>query len=305
MSAPPSVALGLPAYNGARFIDEAVRSLRDQSYENFVLVCCDDASDDGTAEVLARHAAEDPRVVVRRSDSRLGLIENWRRTFAMARESAPDARYFAWASDHDVWHPEWLERLVEHLERHPEAVLAYPLNVGIDDHGAAVRESWRFDTAGIGDTWRRLETSVRDIVPGSMVYGLYRADSLARCGVYRRVLVPDRLLLSELALYGEFHQIPELLWSRRYREGTKVSARRQRAAFFPGGAPVHAYLPWPLTHSVAIAWDLVIRGAGRPRHGRLVGVTISLWYLGRASALAIYRRVRTIGHRVKKRLHAV
>jgi hypothetical protein len=240
---------------------------------------------------------------VRRSDSRLGLIENWRRTYATALQLGPDARYFAWASDHDVWHPEWLARLVDRLEAHPEAALAYPLNVGIDDHGVTVREPWRFDTIGIRDTWRRLETSVRGMVPGSMVYGLYRSELLARCGVYRPVLVPDRLLLTELALYGEFHQVPEVLWSRRYREGTKVSARRQRSAFFPGGAPAYAYLPWPLTHSAAIALDLVIRGVGRPRHGRLTGLAVAVWYLARASALAIYRRARTTGHHLKKRLH--
>jgi Glycosyl transferase family 2 len=241
---------------------------------------------------------------VRRSDSRLGLIENWRRSFATARELRPEARYFAWTSDHDVWHPEWLERLVQELEEHPEAVLAYPLNVGIDDHGTTVKEPWRFDTAGIGDTWQRLETSVRGMVPGDMAYGLYRAEPLAHCGVYHPVLLPDRLLLSELAVFGEFHQVPEVLWSRRYRSATKVSARRQRAAFFPGGAPVHAYLPWPLTHTAAIARDLVIRGAGRPRHGRLTGLAISAWYLVRSSALAIYRRARTIGHHAKKGLHA-
>ena len=267
-----------------------------------MLVCCDDASDDGTADILKRHAAEDERVVLRRSGSRLGLIGNWRRTFATARELAPDARYFAWASDHDVWHPQWLERLVDRLETHPEAVLAYPLNVGVDDDGATVREPWRFDTVGIRDTRRRLEASVRGMVPGSMVYGLYRAEPLARCGVYRPVLVPDRLLLSELALFGEFHQVPEVLWSRRYREGTRVSARRQRSAFFPRGAPAYAYLPWPLTHTAVIGWDLVIRGAGRPRYGRVTGAAVTAWYLGRASALAAYRRARTIGHHVKRRI---
>jgi hypothetical protein len=218
----------------------------------------------------------------------------------VARELAPDARYFAWTSDHDVWHPEWLERLVERLEERPEAVLAYPLNVGIDDHGATVRAPWRFDTEGLAGMWQRLETSVRGMVPGSMVYGLYRADSLARCGVYRPLLKPDRLLLSELALSGEFHQVPEVLWSRRYRGGTKASARRQRNAFFPGGAPIHAYLPWPLTHSAVMGWDLVIRGVGRPRHGRLTGVAVAAWYLLRASALAVYRRARTIGHHMRR-----
>jgi glycosyltransferase involved in cell wall biosynthesis len=263
-------------------------------------VCSDDGSNDGTTEILAGHAADDARIVLRRSESRRGLIENWRLAFALAREVRPDARYFAWASDHDIWHPEWLERLVSELETHPEAALAYPLNTGIDDSGKAIREPWRFDTAGLRSVPRRIETAVQGMVPGSMVYGLYRAEALERCGVYRAVIVPDRLLLSELALYGEFRQVPEVLWSRRFRQGVKVTARRQRRAFFPDRPPLYSYLPWPLMHTGALAWNLVVRGTGRPQYGRAAGAAFTGWYAVRASALAAYRRARTVGHHAKR-----
>ena len=46
---------------------------------------------------------------------------------------------------------------------------------------------------------------------GNMVYGLYRINALERAGVYRHVLVPDRLLFTELALYGQFRQVPQVM----------------------------------------------------------------------------------------------
>jgi hypothetical protein len=135
-----------------------------------------------------------------------------------------------------------------------------------------------------------------------MVYGLFRVRLLQRCGMLRAVLQPDRLLLSELALYGEFRQVPEVLWSRRYRRGVRVSAARQRRAFFPAGAPLYSYVPWPLQHAGALGRSMVVRGAGRPEYSRRRGLAITVWYALRAAALAAYRRARKIGHHAKRLL---
>src|SRR5207249_94275 len=86
---------------------------------------------------------------------------------------------------------------------------------------------------------------------GNMVYGLYRADAIARCGVFRPVLLPDRLLLLELALIGEFVQIPETLWYRRFAR--KVTLKRQRASLFARHPPLYTRVPWWLVHAAVLA----------------------------------------------------
>src|SRR5207248_672007 len=113
----------------------------------------DDCSTDATADICARYAALDPRVSLARNDRQLGLVRNWRRAFELAGERHPSARYFAWASDHDVWGPRWLERLAAELDAHEEAVLAYPLAVRIDDAGSEYPTRERlFDTEGVADS---------------------------------------------------------------------------------------------------------------------------------------------------------
>ena len=74
-----------------------------------------------------------------RNEQLLALVQNWRRAFDLARRRFPAAPYFAWVSDHDVWHPEWLRTLGAELDAHPEAVLAYPLGVRIDDTAPSIR----------------------------------------------------------------------------------------------------------------------------------------------------------------------
>ena len=48
----PTVSVIMPAYNGERFIEEAVRSILDQSFKDLELIVVDDGSEDGTKQVL-------------------------------------------------------------------------------------------------------------------------------------------------------------------------------------------------------------------------------------------------------------
>ena len=124
----PRVVIGAPLYNHAAYLPEALESLLTQTQREFRLVCVDDHSTDATGEVVRSYAAHDSRIVYRRNPKRLGMIDNWRHAFDLAMEDSPDAEFFAWASDHDIWHPRWLQALVDVLEQCPDVVLAYPRN---------------------------------------------------------------------------------------------------------------------------------------------------------------------------------
>jgi glycosyltransferase involved in cell wall biosynthesis len=248
----PSVVIAAPIYQQAENLRAAAESLLTQTYDDFALVLVDDASQDDSAAVARELAAADPRVELHVNRERLGMLANTNRAWMLSRKRHPEARYWALASDHDLWEPTWLERLVEALDKRPNAVLAYPRTRRIDEHGQQVSGPWRFDTDGEGRARARLRRSLRRMVSGDMIYGLFRAGALDRTGFYRPVLAPDRLLLSELALFGEFVQVPEILWSRRYAASGDLA--RQRRAFWPhGGAPAATYVPWFVTHTVEYA----------------------------------------------------
>jgi glycosyltransferase involved in cell wall biosynthesis len=288
----PRVVVAAPLFNKAQYLEQAARSLLAQTHGDLVLLLIDDGSTDGTLELCRALAAEDPRVEVHVNPRRLGMLGNTRRAFALARERYPQAEFWALGSDHDVWSPTWLERLVALLDEHPEAVLAYPQTQRIDEHGRpydAARAPWRAETSGIREPFARMTAAFRGMVAGDMIYGLFRArvlDSLG--GVYREVLVPDRLLLSEVALRGEFVQAPEVLWRRRFRGLADLD--RQRRAFFLDAAPRHAAWPWWLQHTGALLLVYVLRRSGAPGLGRARGLRVALTYLRLALALRYRRR---------------
>jgi glycosyltransferase involved in cell wall biosynthesis len=288
------VVIGLPAYENVDHLPEAVESLLAQSYSDFAIVVCDDSLSGEPRALYEAYAERDGRVRYEHNSKRLGMIGNWRRTFERARELYPEAVYFAWGSDHDSWHPRWLETLVAELDASADAVLAYPMNIRIDGNGHPLVTPWTFETRDIADAAERLAIACRGMFAGDMVYGLHRMSALPLAGVFRHVLLPDRLLLSELAIHGRFVQVGEILWYRRFTGIASLS--RQRAAFFPDGVPAYAYLPWWLVHPAVVGYDLVLRGVGRPAISRATG----------ASLAADFVRVnlRLEGHRKLQRTHA-
>lgn len=302
------VVFGVPLYNGARHLREAVETLLAQGGDELALVLVDDASSDDTARIAAGYAEADPRVSFHRTPQRLGLVGAWRLALETALAEHPEAEYFAWGSDHDAWHPRWLSALAGALDRDPRAVLAYPRSVRMGEHGEQLRPQppWRFDTAGVSDPRDRLRRFSRDGVAGDMVYGLFRAAPLATRG-FPRALSPDRLLLAELTVVGEFHQVPEILWHRRYV--APVSARRQRRTLFVGRPPLSSRAPWPITHFALLAGRLVFAGAPDASVGRLRGLRLAAGYLGatvwRRAVKHAMRPVGVASHLLRRALAAV
>jgi len=278
MNRPPRVLFGMPAYNRPDALPQTLESLLSQTCTDFAIVIVDDRPTPEVKAIVERYQALDSRITYEPNAARLGMIGNWHWAFARGREIQPTVEYFAWVSDHDMWHPRWLEVLIEELDEHPQAVMAYPQMQRVFPHER--RPITRLsDTAGLGSRVARLRKAIADMTAGNAVYGLFRVDALARAGVFRGVLMPDRQLLVELSLFGEFRHVPQMLW---YREVAGVfSLKRQRNMLFSRRVPLHTYLTPPLQHFGVLVWDLVVRGKGHPAFGRAEGAWYALcqlWY---------------------------
>jgi glycosyltransferase involved in cell wall biosynthesis len=286
-------------YGRGEWLREALDSLLAQTYRDAAFVLVDDCSPDDSFAIATEFARRDDRVVAVRNDQRLGLVGTWRGAFDLARESHPGARYFAWGSDHDHWEPGWLAALVQLLDDYPDTVLAYPYSVRVDAGGDVVHVSRRFDTGGESSPRRRLTRAASGMAPGNMVYGLFRVSALKQAGPFPYVIGPDRLLLAHLAVLGEFRQVPDVLWHRRFAE--RVTVRRQRRAFFPDGRPPwHAYVPWWLVHGAILASRYGVRGAARPSLSRPAAFAAACSYVCR-SAFGRLRRNLNLPRRAARR----
>jgi len=100
-----SFAIVLCTFNGARFLDAQLASLRVQAGVAEI-IAVDDGSTDGTLAILERHAAVDRRLVISQNPSRLGVNRNFEHAISLARSP-----WIALADQDDVWLPGKLARL--------------------------------------------------------------------------------------------------------------------------------------------------------------------------------------------------
>jgi glycosyltransferase involved in cell wall biosynthesis len=283
------VSIGLFFRNEEAHLEKAIGSICGQTFRNFKLVLLDDASTDASFEIASRFAQVDSRITLLRNDTKTGYSESYRRTFKVY---GPTVKYFAWAAGHDVHEPKWLETMVDTLESNPLACVAYPLNDRIDANDAFIRnEALHFQTQRRSSLGRVYDVFRHGRGFGNMIYGLFRSQDLIRCGIFRKLLVADSVLLFELAILGEIRQVNQVLWHRRHdhfaepsRTSVKEMAARQKKNMFQV-PPKYIDLPWPLVNGVVIALNWLIGSGVRPAFRPIGALCGLLFFLKNARYL--------------------
>ena len=227
MPAAPSVSVGLPVFNGAAYVAEAIDSILNQNYEDFELLIQDNASTDQTEEICRAYVAKDSRVSYVRNMHNIGASTNYNLVFQRA-----NGRYFKWIAHDDICSPDFLQTCVKILKNNPSFVLCCGRVRLINDDGTPVRYDpirkcyvTKYEEhVGIIDPEHRAEGSIPacrfwDILVRTMrtfeIFGLIRSDVLRKTGLHGNYYGSDKVLLAELSLLGRFHLLPGVLLFRR------------------------------------------------------------------------------------------
>ena len=237
----PAISVGLPVYNGERYLQGAIDSVLAQGDPDFELILCDNASTDATAEICRRAAESDHRVRHERNPDNIGAARNYNRCFALAR-----APLFRWMNADDLIEPTLHERCRAALADNPQAVLAYGKTRLIDAAGTITGD---YDD---GLDLRQPTPSARfraffeRVGLTNAIYGLMRTDALARTGLMGdgRQPAADVRLMAELTLLGRFVEIPEPLFRRRIHEEASSADRgddARQAKFWRGNSGGRAF----------------------------------------------------------------
>jgi glycosyltransferase involved in cell wall biosynthesis len=218
----PRVSIGLPVYNGERYLPETLSSIAAQTFRDYELIICDNASTDATSEIARACVAQDARVRYVRSATNLGLGRNFRRGLELAT-----GQYFKWATHDDPLDPEFLARCVEVLDRDPSVVLAYPRTKLIDAAGAVISEYDNRLHLPHPTAAARFTALHERLGLCNAQLGVIRTEVLRRIAPYGTYVASDICLLAELTLYGKFWEVPEFLFFRRLHED--ASSRKNLA----------------------------------------------------------------------------
>ena len=222
------VSVCIPTRNHAAFLAEAVNSALAQDVADLEVLVCDDASTDGTDQVLG--AIRDDRVRVLRYQRTVGVAAARNACLGNAR-----GRYVAWLDADDVYLAGSLKRHVALLDAHPNVGVAHAGFQVMDDHGRALPD-WsapaRQDTVTAGCVaFRQMITSntmtTSTVVVRRAVFELVGgfAGHLGRCG-------SDWHMWLRIAAVADVGYVAEA--AARYRQHprtiTRGASRRDRLA---------------------------------------------------------------------------
>lgn len=265
MSSPtPRVSIGMPVFNGANYIREAIDSILGQTYEDFDLIVSDNASTDDTEAIVRAYAARDGRVRYYRNATNVGAAANMNRVFALGA-----GEYFRWAAHDDVLAPQCLARCVEMLDRDAGVVLCQARALVIDEQSRVVEE---YAPPLRMDSPRPRERFLDMIVVSHrcyQVFGVIRRSALERTPLHGGYPASDRVLLARLALLGRFYELPEPLFRPRAHAAQPARARADRYALTAWYDPAkQGRILFPKWRIFAGYWSTVV-GAPVPITDRL------------------------------------
>lgn len=123
-----SVLMGI--YNCGKTLEEAIDSLYEQTYKDFVLIMCDDGSVDNTYEIANKYSQQHSNIILLRNEKNMGLNYTLNRCLEHAQ-----SKYVARMDGDDLSHPERFQREYDYLETHPDiAIVSCPMEY-FDEEG--------------------------------------------------------------------------------------------------------------------------------------------------------------------------
>jgi glycosyltransferase involved in cell wall biosynthesis len=125
----PSISICIPVHNGAPWIDDAIDSALAQTRGDFELLLVENASTDGTGEIVRRRSADDPRIRTECFDELVGAAANHNRAIRLAR-----GELIKFLHADDVLYPHCVERMARIFDEHPEVGLVFaPRDILLED----------------------------------------------------------------------------------------------------------------------------------------------------------------------------
>jgi glycosyltransferase involved in cell wall biosynthesis len=206
------VSIGLPVYNGEKYLRQALDSIVSQSYRNFELIIVDNASTDKTQQICYEFARKDSRIKYYRNKRNIGGPANYNLSFKLS-----SGKYFKWAAYDDVLHPEYLFKCVRVLDNDSSIVLCHS-RVGCIDEKSFLVGNYDDRTLPRIDSFRAHERfgdliSLRNDCWA--IHAVMRSSCLAKTPLHGSYIDADRNLLAEMGLIGRMYEIPEHLFFRR------------------------------------------------------------------------------------------
>ena len=221
----PKVCVGIPVYNGEKFLRSALECILNQSYENIEIIISDDASTDSTKNICKEYMEKDSRIKYMQQIKNLGGLLNFNFVLSQAK-----SKYFMWAEVDDKWEPEFIEKNVAVLESNPDIVgsiseVAWYGKKIIREKGSTLKNILKFrkpydifaeyehvlPTSG---TFEKKAGLYLRFNRGTSIFAVYRTEKLQKSILEKPIGGWDLIIILKVLRFGDINVLKENLMKR-------------------------------------------------------------------------------------------
>lgn len=266
------LSIGLPVYNGEKFIRESIDCILNQTFQDFELIISDNASTDNTEEICREYAAKDNRIRYYRNATNIGCARNFNRAFELST-----GEYFKWVAYDDLHAPDFLQKCIEILDQDPTVVLCHSHTYYIDEQGKFIQTydiKFKTDSSKPQERFQELLTKHYCY----QIYGVIRADAIRKSPYIIGCGAADAIFLLRLALLGRFYEIPEYLFFARSHPQQSMSMFLPNYLLANSNNQKELLSVLPDFYGYAVWFDTANAGKIIFPHWRILGeVLLSIW----------------------------
>ena len=223
------LTIGIPVYNGEKFLEEKITSILNQDFVDFELIISDNASTDSTKEICNNFVTKDKRIRFFSHKKNLGV--NWNFDFILKKAKG---EYFMWTATDDKILPGFYEKNIEILEKNPNiACSASQVKYFGKNRNYWVERSTRgsfkkltkkiigrfqnlqnYPASGTFESKFRYYLKLRG--HHHIFYGIYRTEQLKKIWLLDVNFTVGNDLITMLSMlrFGDFHVIDEVMMER-------------------------------------------------------------------------------------------
>tara|TARA_Y100000590_G_C15611424_1_gene973983 strand:+ start:352 stop:1275 length:924 start_codon:yes stop_codon:yes gene_type:complete len=216
MKKEPLISIGLPVFNGEKYLVKSLNSLINQTYHKIEIIICDDNSNDSSFEICKNYENKNKNILFYQNQKRLGVVPNMIKSLKLAKGD-----YFIWASQDDIWQDNFISKLLE-LSTKEESVISMCATQVIDNSGKNIIQYKFPNLCQYNNSIYNVARSILCPVNGELlkmsifIHGLIKTDYFRKSlSAYPGYFRSERHLLVQLALSGKFSYLNEVLFYKR------------------------------------------------------------------------------------------
>lgn len=188
------ISIIIPVYNVEQYIEECLNSILNQSFENYEIICIDDASTDTSCEIIQKYAQKNAHIRL------LKNIKNKGQSHARNRGiKEAVGEYIMFVDSDDILQKDSMEKINELLHKYAEIEILY-YDAEVRDEGKWAKEQPKM----------RLEQNLKEtgnVCTGQELFVQLQRESFLIDQVWRQIIKRDFLEEKKITFYeGIYHE---------------------------------------------------------------------------------------------------